>query len=197
VIKYGLLLIGGLVMNEVLKAIKERRSIRAYETKQISQEELALIIEAGIYAPTGHNFQPWHFTVIQNREVIEEINKAAKHVMATLEIEWIKKMGLNPEFDISYKAPTLIIVSGKKDGVSSRADCDAATENILLAAQSLNIGSVWVGFAFFAFMVEGMAQKIGIPEGYEPYHGITLGYKKADINVSVPKRNYDVVSYIR
>lgn len=184
-------------MNEVLKAIKERRSIRAYEPTQISKEELDMIIEAGIYAPTGHNSQPWHFTVIQNREVIEEINKAAKQVMATFEVDFIRELGLNPDFDISYKAPTIIIVSGRKDAVSSKSDCDAATQNMLIAAQSLNIGSVWVGFAAFAFMIDGMAQKLGIPEGYEPYHGIIFGYKKADLEVSVPQRNYNVVTYIR
>lgn len=184
-------------MNEVLKAIKERRSIRAYESKQISQQDLDLIIEAGIYAPTGCNAQPWHFTVIQNKEVIEEISKAAKRVMAASEVEFVREFGMNPDFDVAYNAPTLIILSGRKDGPSSRTDCDAATQNMLLAAHSLGIGSVWIGFAAFAFMVEGMAQKVGIPEGFEVYHGVALGYKKTGVEVSVPERNLEVVNYVR
>lgn len=55
-------------MNEVLKAIRNRRSVRTYLPTQIKQEDLDLIIESGIYAPSGHNDQPWHFTVIQNKE---------------------------------------------------------------------------------------------------------------------------------
>ena len=184
-------------MNEVLQTIKNRRSIRSYKPEQIKQEELDLILEAGIYAPSGHNAQPWHFTVIQNPEVINYINDTAKQVMATMDIDWIRHNGMNPKFHIAYNAPTLVIVSGKKDAVTSKTDCDAATQNMMLAAESLNIGSVWVGFALFSFKIEGVAEKISIPEGYEPYYGVALGYKAQDTQPNAPKRNYDVVHYIR
>ncbi|MGE5327885.1 MAG: nitroreductase family protein [Deltaproteobacteria bacterium] len=184
-------------MNEVLKTIKSRRSIRAFKSEQIKQEELNLIIEAGIHAPSGHNTQPWHFTVIQNRDVINHISNVSKEVMATVDIDWIRNAGLNPNYDITYKAPTLIIISGRKDAISGRTDCDAAIQNILIAAESLNIGSVWLGFAAFCFQKQGEAEKVGIPEGYEPYYGIALGYKLRDKQIPVPKRNYDVVNYIR
>lgn len=184
-------------MNEVLRVIKSRRSIRKYKPEQIKDEELQLIIEAGIYAPTGHNTQPWHFTVIQDRKVIEHINDISKKVMSTMEIDWIKNAGLNPDYDITYKAPTLVIVSGKKDGISSEIDCCAAVQNMLLAAESLNIGSVWLGFAIFGFQIEGETEKIGIPEGYEPYYAFVLGYKDQEAQPNAPSRNYDVVNYIR
>lgn len=184
-------------MNEVLKAIKNRRSTRAYKPEQIKQEELDQIIEAAIYAPTGHNTQPWHFTVIQNHEVIQHINKISKEIMASTEIDWIKNAGLNPNYDITYNAPTLIIVSGRTNAISWRTDCDAAIQNMLIAAESLNIGSVWLGFATFAFKKEGEAEKICIPKGYEPYYGIALGYKGNEEHTTAPKRNYDVVNYIR
>ena len=183
-------------MNEVLRTIKSRGSTRAFKQEQLKQEEIGLIIEAGIYAPTGHNTQPWHFTVIQSRDVIEHISDTAKSVMATVELDWIKNMGMNPEFDITYKAPTLIIVSGRTDALTWRTDCDAAIQNMMIAAESLNIGSVWVGFAAFCFKIEGEAEKIGIPNGYEPYYGVALGYK-LHAPAPAPKRNYDVVHYIR
>ncbi|MFP4012531.1 MAG: nitroreductase family protein [Chitinispirillaceae bacterium] len=184
-------------MNEVLKAIKSRRSIREYKPEQIKQEELDLIIEAGIHAPTGHNMQPWHFTVVQDRKVIEHINEVSKKVMSTMEIEWIRDAGSNPDYDIMYKAPTLVVVSGKKDWITSKIDCCAAVENMLIAAESLNIGSVWLGFAMFGFQIEGEAEKIGIPEVYEPYYAFALGYKARDTQPATPKRNYDVVNYVR
>lgn len=184
-------------MNEVLKAIKSRRSVRAYKQQQIKQEELELIIEAGIYAPTGHNQQPWHFTVIQNPDLIGFINEKSKEIMAKVEIDWIKNLGSKPEIDITYKAPTLIIVSGRKDSISSRTDCTAAVQNMLIAAESLNIGSVWLGFAAFFFKLDNEVRKLGIPEGYEPYHVIAFGYKAAEKEQAAPKRNYDVVNYIR
>ncbi|MFP4164559.1 MAG: nitroreductase family protein [Chitinispirillaceae bacterium] len=184
-------------MNETLQVIKSRRSIREYKPEQIKQEELDLIIEAGIHAPTGHNMQPWHFTVIQDRKVIEHLNAVSKKVMSTMEIEWIRKAGENPGYDISYKAPTVVVVSGKKDWITSRIDCCAAVENMLIAAESLDIGSVWLGFAMFAFQMEGEVEKISVPEGYEPYYAFTLGYKARDSQPAAPTRNYDVVNYKR
>jgi nitroreductase len=113
-------------MNEVLKTIKSRRSIRSFKPGQIQQEEPDMIIEAGIFAPSGHNTQPWHFTVIQNREVIRHINIVSKKVMASSQLDWITNLGANPSYDIAYKAPTLIIVSGRKDAITWKTDCDTA-----------------------------------------------------------------------
>lgn len=74
-------------MNEVLETIKSRRSIRKYLSKQIKDEELDMILESAIYAPTGHNDQPWHFTVIQNNELIDEMSVESKKIMAEQPVE--------------------------------------------------------------------------------------------------------------
>ncbi|MDF2942218.1 MAG: nitroreductase [Herbinix sp.] len=182
-------------MNEILKVIKSRRSVRSYKQEQISQESLDAIIEAGIYAPTAHNDQPWHFTIIQNQDMLQQINVITKEEMANSDIEWIKKMGSNPNFHLTYHAPTLIIVSGRKDAIAWTADCAAAIQNMLLAAESLNIGSVWLGLLKFYFDKEEGVQKLGIPEGYEPYYGVAFGFKEKE--QAAPKRNLDVVNYIR
>jgi nitroreductase len=184
-------------MNEVLTAIRNRRSVRSYKPDQIKEEELQDIIEAGIYAPTAHNDQPWHFTVIQNKEKIDYISKKCKELMAKSEIEWVKNMALNPNISIPYNAPTLIIVSGRKSAMAPKVDCSAAIENMLIAAQSLNIGSVWLGLLTFFFSLEDEVKALGIPEGYEPYYGVSLGYKSSDKEMIAPKRNLDVVNYIK
>lgn len=72
-------------MNEVLKAIKSRRSVRAYTAQQISQEDLNAILEAATYAPSGMNYQTWHFTAIQNATVLEELNEKIKGAFAKSE----------------------------------------------------------------------------------------------------------------
>jgi len=184
-------------MNEVLRVIKSRRSIRSYRQEQISQESLDLIIEAGIYAPTAHNQQPWHFTVIQNQEMLKHINKKTKELMAESDEEWIQKMGSNPDFQATYNAPTLIIVSGRKDAMAWSADCAAAIQNMLIAAESLNIGSVWLGLMRLFFQQEEEVSKLGIPKGYQPYYGVALGFKAGEKERTAPERNLDVVSYIR
>lgn len=184
-------------MNEVLKTIRNRRSVRVYSSKQIAQEELDLIIESGIYAPSGHNDQPWHFTVIQNKELIKYISDKSKELMAESNIDWMKNMGLNEKVSLTYNAPTLIIVSGNKKALSPIVDCSAAIQNILLAAESLNIGSVWLGLIKFFFKLDDEVKKLGIPQGYEPYYGVALGYKLKNNTADAPKRKGDVINYIR
>ena len=66
-------------------------------------------------------------------------------------ILWVQKMGSNPNFQVTYNAPTLIIVSGRKDAMAWSADCAAAIQNMLIVAESLNIGSVWLGLVRFFF----------------------------------------------
>lgn len=199
-------------MNKILENIKNRRSIRRYVEDQIKDEELDMIIEAAIYAPTGNNNQPWHFTIIQNKEIIDYLNVEAKKIMAeimeNLSDDWLSideisgraqkvvKMGRSEHFHIFYHAPTVIILSGKEDAAAPLPDCCAATQNILLAAESLDIGSCWIGIAKFCFENQDNIKKIGIPEGYKPYYAVSLGYNASNKNLA-PKRNRDVVNYIK
>jgi nitroreductase len=183
-------------MNEVLKAIKSRRSVRSYKQEQISKEDLDLILEAGIYAPTANNDQPWHFTVIQNQALIKDMNEKAKELMAKSNVEWVQKMGLNADFQVSYHAPTLIIVSGRTDAMSPKVDCSAAIQNMLIAAESLNIGSVWLGLMRYFFEQKEEVSKLGIPQGYEPFYGVAFGFKANEGEQPAPRRNLDVVNYI-
>ncbi|MCX7709539.1 MAG: nitroreductase family protein [Clostridia bacterium] len=184
-------------MNEVLRTIKKRRSIRSFKEEQIKQEELELILEAGMYAPSGHNEQPWHFTVIQNKELIQYMADKAKEIMVSADIEWMRRMALNPRTNITYKAPTLIVVSARKTAISWMADCSAAIQNMLLAAESLNIGSVWIGLLRFFYTQQDEVKKLNIPEGYEPVYSVALGYKALEKEPVAPKRVVDVVNYIK
>jgi nitroreductase len=183
-------------MNQTLETIKNRRSIRQYRPEQIKDEELKNILEAAIYAPTGHNDQPWHFTIIQNKDLIKEINDGAKKVMQTMEIEWISKLGAMEDFNIFHRAPTVLIVSGRKDATTPLVDCAAAVQNMLLAAESMDIGSCWIGFARFFFVNPDNMKKLEIPEDHEVHFGVALGYKVAK-NPQAPERNQNVYKYFK
>ena len=205
--------------NTILETIKSRRSVRKYLPDQIKQEELNIILEAGIYAPSGHNDQPWHFTVIHNKELIDQMDTETKKNMANAPVDWVRNMGKNDKLRIFHNAPTVIVVSGRKDALAPLIDSSAAVQNMLLAAKSLNIGSCWIGLAkfffqnpenalkldlasFFQTIIEDMyipknASKVNIPEGYEPYFAVTLGYPASTEDIPAPKRNTDVVDYIK
>jgi nitroreductase len=184
-------------MNEVLSAIKSRRSIRNYSPDQISQEHLDQIIEAGIYAPSAVNEQAWHFTVIQNRALLSRIDETVKEQMAKSDVEWMRNNAANPGFSVTYHAPTLIVVSGNEAAMSWQADCAFAMENMMLAAESLGIGSVCLGLVRFFLIQDGEAEKLGIPAGYKPFYGMAFGYKTGDKAIEPPNRNMDVINYIR
>ncbi|EKQ50254.1 MULTISPECIES: nitroreductase [unclassified Clostridium] len=119
-------------MNEVLQNILSRRSVRQFKPEQIKDDELKLILEAGTYAPSGMNKQSWQFTVVQNKEKIEQLAKVIREALG-------RDAGYN-----FYAPPTLIMLSNDKDNTNGLADCACALENIFLMANSLGIGSCWI-----------------------------------------------------
>jgi len=186
-------------MKETLKVIRDRRTTRKFKAKQIKEEELQAILEAGIYAPSASNKQSWNFTVIQNAELIEELNIEAKEAAKNFPEESLKKMANNDKFNAFYGAPTVIIVSGDDNGLLPQADCAAATENMLIAAEALDIGSCWNGFVSILFNSEKGVKyksKLNLPDGYTPYYAVLLGYKDVKIS-NAPERKSNSVQYIR
>ena len=119
-------------MNEVLNNILTRRSIRAFKKEQIKDDELEMILKAGIYAPSGMNKQSWQFTVVQNKEKIEALAKVVR-----------EELGRDEGYNF-YAPPTLIMLSNERDNNNGLADCSCALENIFLMANSLGIGSCWI-----------------------------------------------------
>ena len=184
------------VENEVLKIIARRKSTRTYKEEQIKEAELQAILGAGIQAPSATNAQPWHFTTIQDKKLIDYISSKSKELIIASGIEPLVKIAESPT-NIFYHAPTLIIVSGKDDVSSSLVDCSAAIENMLIAAESLNIGAVWVGLAKFFFTSKEENTKIDRPAGYTPLFAVAVGYKKTERTSGSSKRNQDVKTYIR
>jgi len=186
-------------MNETINTILARRSVRKYSDEQIKENELDLIIKAGLFAPSGCNAQPWHFTVVQNKELIKNLNIDAKKELLKAENETFRTLAANEDFDIFYNAPTIIVISGEKNAPVPQTDCAAATENMLLAAESLNIGTCWIGLVGYLFRsnnAEKYIKLLKIPQGYEPYYAITLGYKVEETQ-QAPPRKENTVNYIR
>ena len=99
------------MLNEVLENIKSRRSVRAYTEQQVSAEDLNLILEAATHAPSGMNFQTWHFTAIQDAAVLTELNEKIKGAFAKSDDTRLQERGHSRTYCCYYHAPALIIVS--------------------------------------------------------------------------------------
>lgn len=153
-------------MDGILKVIKERRSIRKFKPEQIKEEELSEILEAGLYAPSAKGMQTPVFVVIQGEENMD----AAVSLNAKV---WGKEG--NPYFG----APTLILTFASGDIQITEYDCAAATQNMLLAAHALGLGTCWINREKEMFETpEGkeLMERWGVPEGYVGVSGIALGY---------------------
>jgi nitroreductase len=188
-----------MIANETLKIIKQRRSIRSFKEEQIKEEELQAVMEAGLYAPNAGG-QAWHFTVIQNKELLDKLNLAAKEAAKQMDMVHLRELGNNEKFDCLYGAPTLVIVSGnERIPIPLEADCAAATQNLLLAAESIGLGTCWIFFVMLAFnspQGSELRKELKIPDGYKPYYSAVIGYKQ-DAAIYVPDRKPDIITYIR
>ncbi|MDD2774200.1 MAG: nitroreductase family protein [Elusimicrobiales bacterium] len=182
-------------MNKMLNLIKTRRSIRAYSPEPVAQSDLDAILEAAVFAPSAHNGQPWHFTVIRNREIIDGLNVKTKEAMSRQKDKWTSAAGKNPNFHVFYHAPVVVLVSGKKEQHSAAIDCSAATQNMLLAAENLGLGSCWIGLVWYFFGEKGKIRGVKIPKGYEPLFCVTFGHK-AGTQPKAPPRKPGTVDYI-
>lgn len=186
-------------MNGTLKDIRNRRSTRGFLQEQIKDEEVQAILEAGIYAPSATNKQPWHFTVVQNKELLDRLNNSFKKAAIKSDNEYISRVGKNEKFHVFYNSPTVILVSGDENNYYATVDCAIATENMLLAAESLKVGSCWIGFiAYLLNSEEGTAyiKELGIPEGFKQFHAVALGYKRINVT-NAPTRKENTVNYIK
>lgn len=185
-------------MNETMKTILNRRSIRAYKPEQIKEEELQTILEGGIYAPTAINEQPWHITVVQNEDLLNRINMSCKEMMQKSGNPAFAERAKNESFSVFYNAPTFIIISGNPKAITPEIDCALALENMFLAAESLNIGSCWIHAVTQLFSTEegkSLKQELGIPAEYNTYSAGAFGYKAME--ATAPTRKENIINIIR
>lgn len=157
-------------MNEVLKAIQDRRSTRGFNDVQLTEEQMQALMDAALASPTARNTQMWHFSFVQNQELLAEFNA---------ELAAIMKNDPN-EFNVFYHAPTVIFISrpAQCDNSFVEVDCGIACENIVLAAQGMGLGSVIVGLPKMLFQSERgeyYNRAFGFPEGYQFSIGIVVG----------------------
>lgn len=186
-------------MNVVLNTIKARRTTRKFTEQPVSREQLEMVIEAGLFAPSGHNKQPWHFTVVNNQDLLNEMNGAVKNIAKNSADAMIQRMAKNEQFHIFYNAPTIVVVSGSAElGVTMREDCAAAAQNMLLAAESIGLGACWNGLVSFLFnspLASEYASKLQLPEGFAPLYAIVLGEKAVEAT-QAPARRPSTVTYL-
>lgn len=178
-------------MNETVELILKRRSVRHYKPEMISEEELNTIVKSGLFAPSAKNKQNWHFTVITNKDKIEEINQLALEGMERLGIQKVEG------YHVFYHAPVVIIISSKIEGYSE-VNAGCVVENMAIAAKSMGIGSCIIGQTRYMYHQANKAdinRVLKIPENYEHDISICFGYPDGPEEEAKPRKE-NVVDYI-
>lgn len=171
-------------MNEILKAINERRSVRAYEPRTVPKDIIDAIINAGNNAPSAMNSQPWRFVVVEDDAVHKKMTEAcvpnAKQLLDPLKTsdperyKMIMKRYEELDDPIYYSAPVIIFVIGQ--GRYADLSCPLACENIMLAAFSFGLGSCWVAFGSFLTDNEELTGLLELNEDEKIFGPIIVGY---------------------
>ncbi len=145
---------------DALEVLFTRRSIRKYTNEPVTEENLKTILEAGMNAPSANNRQPWHFVVVDDRAKLNAI------------------MEVHPYSRMLAEAPIAIVVCGDTKISASYwpQDCAAATENILLAARALDLGTVWMGVYPGEERVNDIQALFNLPQHIQPLAIIALGH---------------------
>ena len=186
-------------MNEVIKTFLERRTIRKYQKRQKSREELDLILETGLYAPTSGGMQRVEMLVCQDKEINDKLGKINRKVFGHANSDGIHfvsetQKSIADDDNIKsafYDAPTVITLFAPANWVFNQQDCASVAITMSLAAWSLGIGSCYVSRAEETFATEygrEIMEKAGISENNIAFVHLCLGYPTTTANVAKKRK---------
>lgn len=167
-------------MNETIKNIIERRSIRKYKDKMVEETLIDEVLNAGTYAPTGMNRQSPIILAITKKETRDKLSKINAKLMDT-------------DTDPFYGAPVVLVVLADKSSPTYIYDGSLVMENMMIAAHSLGLGTCWIHRAKETFETkEGkeILQSLGIKGDYEGIGNCILGYPNQEVEPKPRKEHY-------
>jgi len=177
---------------DIMETIYTRRAVREFTAEPIDVHVLEKLIDAAVQAPSAINQQPWSFFVVRDKKLLARISREAKAYLlenppAGSASHRFEEMLRDPDFDIFYGAPALIVIASMAESPWAVEDCSLAAENLMLAARALELGTCWIGFAqAWLGTPEGKAV-LKIPPDHIPVAPIIAGYPKSQ-PPPVPRR---------
>lgn len=175
----------------VMETIMTRRSVRDYKEEPVCREQMAKILEAGIYAPSAINMQPWAVRVVDNKEFIDGVTAIA--------VASNPKIAEQPGFrNLFRNAPTVAFIACPEESYSGEYDCGLLSQNMMLSAWSMGIGSCCLGSVVPVMNMEEAKpymERLQLPEGYKLLVGIAFGYPAQDAPAA-PERDASKAFYV-
>jgi nitroreductase len=162
-------------MNEIIQTILRRRSVRKYTGQPVDDETLTLLLQAAMAAPSASNSQPWEFIIVTDPVTLGCLRDKL--------------------LSARYNAPAAIVVCGNPSIANNSSgqrfweqDCSAATENILIAATGLGLGSVWIGVHPIPSVIKAVRELLDIPKDVTPLAMVYVGVPAEE---KAPRTQYD------
>lgn len=180
--------------NPVIETIMSRRSIRKYTDQAVSRELLNQIAECGINAPNGMNAQQWEVRIVDSKEWLDNATASYREDVKGTPAE---KQFEEPSFKNMFRNAPAVIFVAHKPGHCTQVDCGLMAGNMMLAAQSLGLGSICMMGPLMWLNTEAgepIIASLGFSEGYEPLLCIGIGY--ADEQPDARPRNKEVIKYV-
>jgi nitroreductase len=162
-------------MEPVLEMIFKRRSVRIFSKQKVEKETLTKLLQAAMAAPSASNSRPWEFVVVTDDETLKTLRSKLKYG--------------------KYNAPAAVVVCANLNLAQNESafrfwvqDCSAATENMLIAAAGMDMGTVWIGSYPKEDVMKILRETLNIPEDVTPLSFIYVGYPAEEV---LPRTQYD------
>ncbi len=179
----------------LIEFIKSRRSVRSFSKELVPKETIEDIIQAGRFAPSAEDKQPWKFIVITDRNRIDQLSLEVKKQIKTIlkrrfiyrwmvkslrnenTIGFLASVAFADHDSIFFNAPVLIFIVTKK-GLFNNESCACCAQNMMLAAHAVGLGSCWIGFAHFLGLHKSTKQYLQIPRNHHIAAALIFGVPK-------------------
>ncbi len=168
--------------NEVIRCLMERRSIRDFTDEPVPRALIDVILQTGIHAPSGHNMQTWQFTILRDVGEIQRLKEVTARVAAASKVYFY---GFN-------EPKALILVSNDRRSHFKEVDSACAAENMMLAAHSFGLGSVWInalGPISDEPEIRALLDEYGIPKQHTVIATLAMGWPKEPGRLLAKKQN--------
>lgn len=179
----------------LMQAIAARRAVRAYRDAVVDEATIHSLLEAAVRAPTAMHAEPWLFAVVQDRKLLAQLSDRAKTLAAESPDEHARTLAAALP-NIFYDAGTLIVVGSRRSDALAVADCWLASENLMLAACAMGLGTCVIGFAVAALQEAAVKADLGLPADLLPIAPIIVGFPR-ETPPATTRRAPEIVAWRR
>jgi nitroreductase len=169
---------------DFLQVVERRRAVRQFRSTPLERSLIERLINTAVLAPSAMNLQPWAFAVVTGVTRIDEYARRAKeYLIAEPGAQQLPPqaddMLKDPQFNIFYHAPVLLMVLAKSDEAQAREDCCLAAQTLMLAARDAGVGTCWIGFGRPWLDLAETKSELGIAQTYHVVAPIVMGHPTA------------------